>query len=481
MGVTLDRSLSFTEHYRRLRQKTAPRLRQLLAVSGRDWGADETTLRSIYLTYIRSALEYAGGAWMQAASKSALNNIQVVQNAAARTITGCCKGSYADEVEREAKLTPLSFRAQIKSASLYERAMRRDSDDPLFKAAIGVSTKRLSSVKGWRDSGQNIAITCELNTLPRERNIIECTTPPWVPTVMPTISTDAGEKVPKEAGSETRRQVAESYLQSCPPVDTVVYTDGSVINGTSNGGGGIIIKWPDGQTTTTSIAAGRWCTSYRAEIAAILEALDTVQKEGKNRNAKRIRIHTDSQAALSRLQSTRSKNRDYLIGSIWSKVSQLSAAGFTLHFQWVPSHCGIQGNEEAAKSGTTQEQRSVAINLQTAVTTISRIITEMWKKNTRDSWHTTITKYLSSTDLQTSQLTRSQAVDVHQLRVGKSPLLSSYLHTIGRSDTGSCPDCARKMTMRATCYSTARYGIMFDTTCSVHFLTLHSALLIPQD
>ena len=62
VGVTLDRLLNFGEHVKRTRAKIRPRLRQLTALCRRNWGARESTLRSVYLKYIRSAMEYAGGA-----------------------------------------------------------------------------------------------------------------------------------------------------------------------------------------------------------------------------------------------------------------------------------------------------------------------------------------------------------------------------------------------------------------------------------
>ena len=87
LGVTLDRKLSFSKHVQGLRQKVKQRLRQLSALSGRTWGGDEGLLRSVYTTYIRSALEYAGGAWMPSASETAIQELGVEQNRAARTIS----------------------------------------------------------------------------------------------------------------------------------------------------------------------------------------------------------------------------------------------------------------------------------------------------------------------------------------------------------------------------------------------------------
>lgn len=60
LGITLDSGLSFAEHVRRTRVKTNTRCRPLQALSGRDWGSDETLLRSVYTTYIPSTLTYAG-------------------------------------------------------------------------------------------------------------------------------------------------------------------------------------------------------------------------------------------------------------------------------------------------------------------------------------------------------------------------------------------------------------------------------------
>ena len=52
-----------------------------------------------------------------------------------------------------------------------------------------------------------------------------------------------------------------------------VYTDGSAEEAVRNGGGGVLIEWPDGTKIENSIPTGRHSTNYKAEAAAIEEAV----------------------------------------------------------------------------------------------------------------------------------------------------------------------------------------------------------------
>ena len=52
-----------------------------------------------------------------------------------------------------------------------------------------------------------------------------------------------------------------------------VYTDGSAEEAVRNGGGGVLIEWPDGTKIENSIPTGMHSTNYKAEAAAIEEAV----------------------------------------------------------------------------------------------------------------------------------------------------------------------------------------------------------------
>ena len=59
LGVTVDGGLRFTKHVDNIVDKCKRRVNILRCMAGKDWGNSVETQRTIYLQYIRSAMEYA--------------------------------------------------------------------------------------------------------------------------------------------------------------------------------------------------------------------------------------------------------------------------------------------------------------------------------------------------------------------------------------------------------------------------------------
>ena len=122
IGVTFDRSLTFATHLKEVNAKALKRSNIPKALSGKDWGCNDDSLRSLYLTYIRATIEYAGGAWMPCVSDTNLEKLEITLRKMARTITGCAPGTTNDALIREANLIPLNCRKKITATKLFEKA-----------------------------------------------------------------------------------------------------------------------------------------------------------------------------------------------------------------------------------------------------------------------------------------------------------------------------------------------------------------------
>ena len=68
-----------------------------------------------------------------------------------------------------------------------------------------------------------------------------------------------------------------------------------------NGGSGVCIKYPDGDTISLSVPCGLQCSNYRAEILAICTAAEHLLESRKNLG--NIAIFTDSMSTLQALNS----------------------------------------------------------------------------------------------------------------------------------------------------------------------------------
>ncbi|GFR58189.1 RNA-directed DNA polymerase from mobile element jockey [Elysia marginata] len=93
----------------------------------------------------------------QASSLLHRQNLETVQNAAARTITGCTKSTNTKLLLSEAKLLPLEVESTISQSAAYERSLRLPETEPSRKTAENPVRTRLRSLGTWRETGKDKA------------------------------------------------------------------------------------------------------------------------------------------------------------------------------------------------------------------------------------------------------------------------------------------------------------------------------------
>jgi ribonuclease HI len=129
------------------------------------------------------------------------------------------------------------------------------------------------------------------------------------------------------------------------PQATIANTDGSCLkNPGGKSGAGVLLQFPDG--TTESLKQGfPSSTNQRAELLAVLMALEAVGPSGS------VLIRSDSQYAIHGLRKhlcspsghLPSANRD-----LWLRILPTARAlGPNLALEWVRGHNGDPGNEAA--------------------------------------------------------------------------------------------------------------------------------------
>ena len=146
-----------------------------------------------------------------------------------------------------------------------------------------------------------------------------------------------------------------------------MWTDGSAADGVANGGAGALVVWPDGAEDEIRIPAGRLCSSYHAEMVALQAAL-THLLESPTLDDDPVVVCTDSQSALASLRDGPATQTAPLGISIWSLLARLAEGGREVHLQWVPSHCGLVGNERAdaiAKEASELDQTDAPLDVRT--------------------------------------------------------------------------------------------------------------------
>ncbi|KAF0300921.1 hypothetical protein FJT64_026689 [Amphibalanus amphitrite] len=175
-------------------------------------------------------------------------------------------------------------------------------------------------------------------------------------------------------------------------------------------------------------------------------------------------ICTDSQSALAALREGPSAQRTAKGAEIWSRLLEIAAPDRHVTLQWVPSHCGIPGNEAVdvlAGEAAALEQEIASIDVNTIYKAAVRLASSQGPgardrpsypdptRRAATGWYRELmgTRYLPPI----SNLDRRSAIDVHQIRTGRWSGSTQFMHSIGRSPSAACAQCRDLLCEAARC------------------------------
>ena len=107
LGVTFNRTFSFSKHASLLKTKFFPRLKALRCISASSWRPFKESLSLLYKSFLRSLLTYASPGWFPFLSVTNITKLEHLHRAASRTITGCLSSSPIPLHLPETSLPPL--------------------------------------------------------------------------------------------------------------------------------------------------------------------------------------------------------------------------------------------------------------------------------------------------------------------------------------------------------------------------------------
>ena len=265
-----------------------------------------------------------------------------------------------------------------------------------------------------------------------------------------TFRLDIGPGLPLGAGAQ-KKEVADSYLVALPQCATWVWTDGSAKGGVTNGGAGALIEFPDGETAELREAAGRLCSSYRAEMVALRAAL-THLRDHPAHDEDPVVLCTDSQTALAKLRRGPPGQEAQIGAEIWRLLAGLASADRPFILLWVPSHCGLPGNERAdtlAGQAFALPQDDVPVDARTVHRAAARVARSHAIAHWPPGWYRSLTAGRLPPPVR--RFERETAVDIHQIRAGHWSGSTAYLHRIGRSPGPDCDQCAEPRCRASWC------------------------------
>ena len=178
LGVTLNRTLSFSKHVSLLKTKFFPLLKALRCISASSWGPTKESLSVLYKAFFGPFLTYAAPKWFSFLSITNITKLKRLHRGAGRAIFGCFSSSPFPLLFSEAFLPPLRVTLTHFALSSYERALRLRISFPISGLArLGMKLRlcRLS----WKAFASTHPLMLP-STCPREAFLFGTTFPSTV-------------------------------------------------------------------------------------------------------------------------------------------------------------------------------------------------------------------------------------------------------------------------------------------------------------
>ena len=328
LGIILDKRLHMTKQSDYVKEKATLKLNCLKVLSGLS-GVNSKVLKMAYTGVVRPTMDY-GASLVCMMSTSKQLNIQRVEHTALRLILRVPKWTCIDTMYQESNILPFRQRSEISLVKLMVKTIA-DDRHPLHTTCTEIFHHRAClriSKNSWIRKARPIIhkLTSNINEIAKE---LHQKSAPWEKcSFVKLVETSATKAT---TNPEVLANMAADRIDDLWR-NVHYYTDGSV-DGDLVGAA----FYSEGGHGAKRLSDG--CSILQAELYAIKMALLHALEFGGIPC-----INVDSRCAITVLCTQAPKENQELISEI--KALAIRADGKpTLH--WVPSHCGINGNEIA--------------------------------------------------------------------------------------------------------------------------------------
>ncbi|CAL4145460.1 unnamed protein product, partial [Meganyctiphanes norvegica] len=379
LGMTLDApTLTWGAHINMLKSECMARINIMRALAGTTWGANRECQLKIYNAMIKSKIAY-GSQVLISASQSNLDKLEVVQNMALRIATGAWNNTQISTLQCEANMPPLDLYLQAQSIKYYYKLKNKQESHPVKEQIFNDRTiinkiwTRNIFKKPFVLKAEEIIHNWNL-PMNQQIEIKSHIVPPWFH-LEKYVHIEMDIPCNKSMGVDHKRQIALNMLRTKYNNFRKIFTDGSKTEDGATGAGFYIEDrerrecW---QLEPQNSIAG-------AEMSAIQQATNWIQNQPHPDN---IVILTDSQTSLHLIKQRKLKAYRNNTSKIQNNLIDLTSKGWNLHFQWIPSHIGIEGNDiadEAANLGRTEDILDTPLEDKDVNKLVDRIMHERWQ------------------------------------------------------------------------------------------------------
>lgn len=341
LGVIFDYQLSFVPHINKIHSRCQKSLNIVKFLQGIWWGADPNTLITFYKSYVRSVLDFCSFVYFPT-RKDLKEKLERIQFTAIRSSLGLRKTTPLAILLAESKLPTIYERSKFLCCSYLTKILTNESL-PIHKTIIAFEKKNKKD-KRKRKKLISLCVEKVSSFIPLLYTTNKYTLYSYnYETVISTIRTNSslGMRLKKVNSPNTFFQNLK-FNQA-----NLIYTDASKSDQSPSVGTACILP---SKNITINHSLDKSCSIFTAECTAIKDAVDIALQHSDSRNI----IFTDSLSAVQCLNSSSiSIKTNPLIFEIKQKYQEfmnIKTDNGSIEIFWIPSHCGITGNELADAS-----------------------------------------------------------------------------------------------------------------------------------
>lgn len=447
MGFWLDRALLWNKHINEISSKTSKLLNLLKILTGPTWGVHPKHLRSLYISLIRSRLDYGSFIYDNSANTH-LSKLDKIQNQALRIIGGFIKSTPIHVMESELSIPPLNIRRLYLSHKYCLKSMSwTDSYTVQQLETLGTLTQNPYSQYKKIPLLITVYNACKLFDIHSSNPLEMFSLDVWTSYIkieeiiklqLDSIKIAKRYLEPVSLKWEVTREIQNKYNNW-----HIFFTDGSK-NDNSNGAA----YYDATNRTSAMFKLNSKVNIMTLELFAISEALCEVAKI----DSERIAILSDSKSALQHIARCASNFRGTPTAyAILKQIHELQNRGKTLRLQWVSSHIGLWGNEQADKLAKLASSDGIINNIKLFyleyLNQIKQICYDKFKEyfdersKEKGIWYKTIQNQLARVPWScNSNLSRTFIVMAHRLRSGHYPT-RKFGHLMKKVESPNCDLC----------------------------------------
>ena len=434
LGVQIDNKLRFPEHIEETVRRCTKRVNVLKCLGGKDWGQSLESQRKVYLTLIRTCIEYASSSWWPWIADTAKKKLQRVQNAGLKAMASLASRCPTDFIHLETGIEPLCVRMEKNDLIMRDKYRRLPEDDERRRLLEKVAPVSLKTRYGWRHSTDFEKDLLSTATFKNTGIRIK----PWetfanVKLQKVQLEKKKAEYQPLELQTISNQQIAEV------DADFYIFTDGSTSGNQEKGGAGVCVEDSKGHPVAEfRQPAGARCSSYGGECVAMHTAATWIEsKEIESERSVSFMILTDSESLVNSLANKTWKVKDEWLLRVKDTLTRINSQ---VTIMWIPSHCGIEGNERAdqlANAGALMSQDDIPV---THAITKAKIKARKWQIEHPRAKAMYGERRRPREEIE-KRWPRSVRTLYGRLRTGHAKELNYYQHKLHNIDSPNCEVC----------------------------------------